>query len=126
MNGENMNDINAVLAHVDANVEASVARLAEIVRIPSISADPAYAGKCREAGEWVVRTLSGMGCEASLRETGGQPMVVAHTPPLHERPTQHSPLEVHAYPVDLQPGGVEQTYSLHDNPEQHSLLDVQV
>jgi hypothetical protein len=37
----------AVLAHAEADLEASLARLFELVRIPSISTDPAYKAECR-------------------------------------------------------------------------------
>ena len=52
--------------------------LFELLRIPSISADPAYAGDVRRAAEWLVADLKSIGFEASARDTTGHPMVVAH------------------------------------------------
>ena len=67
-----------VLATIDTNLDASVERLKELLRIPSISTDPAYAGDCRKAAEWLVADLSGQGFRAALHDTPGHPMVVAH------------------------------------------------
>ncbi len=73
-----MSDIAAILNHVDANLDASLDRLFDLLRIPSISTDPAYKAECRKAGQWLVDDLNGMGFQASLRDTPGHPMVVAH------------------------------------------------
>src|SRR3954471_5513365 len=73
-----MADVNAVLEAADAGLETSLERLFEILRIPSISTDPTYAPDCRNAAQWAVDELNEMGFEASLRDTPGQPMVVAH------------------------------------------------
>jgi acetylornithine deacetylase/succinyl-diaminopimelate desuccinylase-like protein len=73
-----MPTVDPVLAHVDAHIDESLQRLMALVRIPSISTDPAYAEKCRQAGQWLTDDLSAQGYEASLRDTAGHPMVVAH------------------------------------------------
>ena len=49
-----------------------------LLRIPSISTDPAYAADCRRAAEWLVADLNSIGFDASVRDTPGHPMVVAH------------------------------------------------
>jgi acetylornithine deacetylase/succinyl-diaminopimelate desuccinylase-like protein len=51
--------------------------LMALLRIPSVSTDPARAGDVREAGEWVLQNLRGMGLQAELCETGGHPIVYA-------------------------------------------------
>ncbi len=66
------------LSAIDANLTGSLDRLFELIRIPSVSTDPAYSGDCRKAADWVVGQLRELGFEASARETGGQPMVVGH------------------------------------------------
>ena len=71
--------LDAVLARIDADLEPAVGRLLELLRIPSISTDPAYAGDCQEAADWLVRDLQALGFDASKRETPGHPMVVAHS-----------------------------------------------
>src|SRR6476659_45619 len=50
--------------------------LAEFLRIPSISADPAHAGDVRQAGEWVCDFLRDAGGEAELFDWEGQPLAL--------------------------------------------------
>ena len=50
--------------------------LAEFVRIPSVSADPAHAADVRQAGEWVRDYVRRAGGEAELVETDAQPLVI--------------------------------------------------
>ena len=70
----------ALLAEVDRAFDASTARLADFLRIPSVSTDPAYAGEVRRCAEWLVAELRGIGFEAEACATAGHPMVVAHHP----------------------------------------------
>ncbi|AOX16065.1 M20/M25/M40 family metallo-hydrolase [Kozakia baliensis] len=70
--------LNQVLAQVDRGMEESLGRLFALLRIPSISAQPKHAGDCRAAAEWLRKELADLGFEASVRETPGHPMVVAH------------------------------------------------
>jgi len=67
-----------VLAHVDADLPRATERLFELLRIPSISTDPAHDGACNSAADWLVANLSAIGFGASKRPTPGHPMVVAH------------------------------------------------
>jgi acetylornithine deacetylase/succinyl-diaminopimelate desuccinylase-like protein len=69
----------SVLARIDADLDLSLARLFDLIRIPSISTDPAYKGDCARAAEWLSAELAGLGFEASVRPTQGHPMVVAHS-----------------------------------------------
>ena len=59
--------IDAALAHADANIEASLARLFELLRIKSISTDPAYRRGVRAAADWLVDDLASDGFDASAR-----------------------------------------------------------
>jgi acetylornithine deacetylase/succinyl-diaminopimelate desuccinylase-like protein len=70
--------LDAVLAHVDSTIDDSVARLFDLLRIASISTDPAYKDECRKAADWLSSELSGLGFNASVRPTTGHPMVVGH------------------------------------------------
>jgi acetylornithine deacetylase/succinyl-diaminopimelate desuccinylase-like protein len=70
--------IEPVLAALDAGLAKSLARLAELIAIPSVSTDPAFNHECARAAEWLVADLKSIGFEASVRPTTGQPMVVAH------------------------------------------------
>jgi acetylornithine deacetylase/succinyl-diaminopimelate desuccinylase-like protein len=68
----------AVLKRLDETHDEALDRLFELIRIPSVSTDPAFAPDCRKAAEWCVRQLSGLGFDARLVPTAGHPMVVAH------------------------------------------------
>ncbi len=73
-----MSHLDAVLARLDADLDASLERLFHLLRIPSISTDPAFAADCRRAADWLAEDLRGMGFDASARPTDGHPIVVAH------------------------------------------------
>ena len=66
-----------ILAHIDANIDASLDRLFELLRIPSISAQPAHREDCLKAANWARQTLADMGFTARISETSGLPGVVA-------------------------------------------------
>ncbi len=68
----------AVLDKLDQNRDAALSRLFEILRIDSISTDPAFAPACRRAAEWCAGQLRDIGFDASVRDTTGHPMVVGH------------------------------------------------
>ena len=70
--------ISPVLAKIDQSLDDSLKRLFALMRIRSISTDPAFAEECRKAAEWLVADLKTIGFDASLRDTPGHPMVVAH------------------------------------------------
>jgi acetylornithine deacetylase/succinyl-diaminopimelate desuccinylase-like protein len=73
-----MSVLNPVLDHLDANLDRSLQRLFELLKMRSISTDPAFASECRRAAGWLVGDLREIGFEAGMRETAGHPMVVAH------------------------------------------------
>jgi acetylornithine deacetylase/succinyl-diaminopimelate desuccinylase-like protein len=66
----------AVLAQVDRDLEASVDRLFALLRIQSVSTDPAYAAQCRAAAEHVAADLRTLGFDTSVRATEGHPVVI--------------------------------------------------
>jgi acetylornithine deacetylase/succinyl-diaminopimelate desuccinylase-like protein len=68
----------SVLDFADANLASSRAALFDLLRIKSISAQPAHAADCVAAAEWWRDQLAGLGFEASVRPTAGHPVVVAH------------------------------------------------
>jgi acetylornithine deacetylase/succinyl-diaminopimelate desuccinylase-like protein len=55
---------------------AVVDELAELIAIPSVSADPAHSGDVRRAAEWVRDFVGAAGGTAELVETDGQPLVI--------------------------------------------------
>src|SRR5215475_1288432 len=66
----------AVLQKIDADLDQSLERLFDLLRIQSISTDPAYKAQCQAAAEHVAKDLSGIGFETSVRPTKGHPIVV--------------------------------------------------
>ena len=70
--------IEKVLDQIDADLPQSIERLCELLRIPSISTDPAFKGDCETAADWLVADLESIGAIASKRQTPGHPMVVGH------------------------------------------------
>jgi acetylornithine deacetylase/succinyl-diaminopimelate desuccinylase-like protein len=73
-----MADLDKVLARIDDDMEAALDRLFAVLRIKSISTDPAYKEDCRKNAEWHAADLASIGFEASSRPTPGHPIVVAH------------------------------------------------
>jgi acetylornithine deacetylase/succinyl-diaminopimelate desuccinylase-like protein len=72
-----MTDADAVLARADRDLPLSLARLKELLRIPSVGTDPGFHAECRRAAEWLRNDLEAVGFVAQLRETTGQPVVLA-------------------------------------------------
>ncbi|MGE0034265.1 MAG: M20/M25/M40 family metallo-hydrolase [Xanthobacteraceae bacterium] len=66
----------AVLDKIDANLDQSLERLFDFLRIQSISTDMAYKDQCKAAAEFVAKDLSSIGFDTSVRPTGGHPIVV--------------------------------------------------
>jgi len=98
-----------VLDHLDANLDASLDRLFQLLRIRSISTDPQFKDECRKGAEWLVEDLKSIGFEASARETPGHPMVVAH----HEGPAGAPHVLFYGH-YDVQP--VDPVELWHDDP----------
>ena len=70
--------LDAVLARIDETLPQAIERLFGLLRIRSISTDPAYKAECAAAADWLAADLRSLGLEASVRQTPGHPMVVGH------------------------------------------------
>ncbi|OIQ42326.1 MAG: hypothetical protein BM560_07810 [Roseobacter sp. MedPE-SWde] len=70
--------LNDVLDRIDTELDAATQRLLELLRIQSISTDPAYKAECDKAADWLVADLNSIGIKAEKRLTPGHPMVVGH------------------------------------------------
>src|SRR5579859_8120348 len=66
-----------VLDHIDADFDNSLQRLFALLRIKSISADPAFAGDCKAAADHLAGDIASLGFDARVRPTAGHPAVVA-------------------------------------------------
>ncbi|MGH6942784.1 MAG: dipeptidase [Geminicoccaceae bacterium] len=72
--------LDSVLAQLEADFQPAVERLRQLLRFPSIGTDRAYREPTRKAAEWLAAELRSIDFDASLRDTAGQPMVVAQHP----------------------------------------------
>ncbi|MBN2761221.1 MAG: M20/M25/M40 family metallo-hydrolase [Rhodobacteraceae bacterium] len=66
-----------VLSRIDADLPQALERLSDLLRIPSISTDPAHKADVEAAADWLVKELAAMGFSARKDPTTGHPMVVA-------------------------------------------------
>ena len=73
-------DTAPVLAHIEATLDQARERWFDLLRIPSVSAQPAHAGDCRRAAAWMRAQLDAMGFETAVHDTAGHPVVLAHHP----------------------------------------------
>src|SRR3954452_9683789 len=67
----------AVLDRIDADFDRSLERLFALLRIKSISADPAFADDCKAAADHLARDIATLGLAAEVRPTAGHPAIVA-------------------------------------------------
>src|SRR4029453_11568672 len=64
------------LARVPEDAQALTEQLAELIAIPSISADRTHAGDGGAAGEWVCGRIRAAGGKAELVDWHGQPLAI--------------------------------------------------
>lgn len=72
--------IDAVLQHVDAELDNAQGRLFDLLRIPCISTDPAYKADMQRAAEWLAGQTRELGFSVEIMPTPGHPVVLAHYP----------------------------------------------
>ena len=89
--------LNAVLARIDSDLDASLERLFTLLRIPSISTDSKYNADCERAAEFLKADLETLGFKARLQPGCGHPIVVGH------RPKQGAPHFLFYGHYDVQP-----------------------
>src|SRR3954469_13248050 len=66
-----------VLDRIDADFNNSLERLFTLLRIKSISADPAFAGDCKAAADHLAGDIATLGFATKVRPTAGHPAIVA-------------------------------------------------
>ncbi|WP_419758235.1 dipeptidase [Acidisoma sp.] len=72
------NQVEAVLANLETTQDEARARLFDLLRIPSISAQPAHAEDCAQAARWLAHEFAAIGFTTEIRETAGHPIVLGH------------------------------------------------
>src|SRR6476659_1002329 len=73
----NAPQLQPVLDHIDADFDNSLERLFSLLRIKSISGDPAFAGDCKAAADHLARDIASLGFATEVRPTAGHPAIVA-------------------------------------------------
>src|SRR6185312_46606 len=68
-----------VLDHIDADFDNSLQRLFALLRIKSISADPAFAADCKAAADHLASDIASLGFDAKVRPTAGHPAIIARS-----------------------------------------------
>jgi acetylornithine deacetylase/succinyl-diaminopimelate desuccinylase-like protein len=71
-----MSVLDKVLDRIDQDLDRSLERLFGLLRIRSISTDPAYRDECRQAAEHLAKDLGTLGFQVDIRPTAGHPVVV--------------------------------------------------
>ena len=89
-----------VLKSIDNEHEKSLARLIELLSIPSVSTDPAFAKDCRSAADWCAKTLHDIGFDSEVVATTGHPVVLAKDKP---KPDPDKPHVLFYGHYDVQP-----------------------
>ena len=92
-------NLSAVLDRVDTDFDRSLQRLFSLLRIKSISADPAFNEDCAKAAQHIADDLKTIGFSAEVRPTAGHPAIVARS----ESPAPGGPHVLFYGHYDVQP-----------------------
>lgn len=79
--------VNDVLSDLDKRRDSTVQRLAEFLRIPSVSTKPDHRHDMRRCATWLADRLREGGLTAEIRDTPGHPIVLAKNDHVPNRPT---------------------------------------
>ncbi|MHC4216988.1 MAG: M20/M25/M40 family metallo-hydrolase [Planctomycetota bacterium] len=72
--------LDPVLQKLEADLEPAIERLCTLLRIPSVSTDPAYQPEVQRCATHVADDLSSIGLDSTVHQTDGHPIVIAHHP----------------------------------------------
>ena len=95
----NQQNVTEVMKSIEAHFDDAVGRLQAILRIPSISTDPAHDADVRAAAEWFDREFKSLGFECEVVDTPGHPVVFAERKP----PSEDAPTILYYGHYDVQP-----------------------
>src|ERR1700676_4908052 len=73
----NAPQLQPVLDRIDADFDNSLERLFALLRIKSISADPAFVADCKAAADHLAKDIATLGFATEVRPTAGHPAIVA-------------------------------------------------
>src|SRR3954468_17094849 len=66
-----------VLDRIDADLDNSLERLFSLLRIKSISSEPAFAADCKAAADHLAKDIATLGFATEVRPTAGHPAIIA-------------------------------------------------
>lgn len=75
-----MPDMQTLIQSITDNRSDYLNRLFQLLRIPSVSADPAFTQDVYKAGKWVAEQFESMGLSVQMVKTKSHPIVLAETP----------------------------------------------
>ena len=81
-----MTDLKAIDHYLQQTQPKHLEQLKSLLRIPSVSADPAYRDSVSAAAKSVLDTLAAAGLKTELIPTDGPPLVYAESPPVAGKP----------------------------------------
>jgi acetylornithine deacetylase/succinyl-diaminopimelate desuccinylase-like protein len=79
--------MSAIDEYLSAQAERFEQELCQLLRIPSVSTDPAYREDIDRAAQWVADHLGRLGFATEIIRTDGHPIVLAESPPVEGAPT---------------------------------------
>lgn len=79
------------MSNIDRYLQSQAERfeeeLCQLLRIPSVSADPEHRDDVRRAADWVADQFRRLGFSTEVIRTSGHPLVCAESPPVADAPT---------------------------------------
>ena len=72
-------NIQPLLDHLTADHDNAVARMCDLLAIPSVSTDPAYADDVKRAAAWHASDLEALGFAVDVIAAGGHPVIIARS-----------------------------------------------
>ena len=80
--------MNSTQSYIQSNKERFLSELLELLKIPSVSADPAFTSDVKKTAEFVKQSLEKAGCDlVEIHETAGHPIVYGEKMKSEDLPT---------------------------------------
>ncbi|MHC4406556.1 MAG: dipeptidase [Planctomycetota bacterium] len=77
----------AIDEYLDAQAERFEQELCQLLRLASVSTDPACRDEVRRAADWLAQRFERLGFATEVVETAGNPLVLAESPKVDDAPT---------------------------------------
>lgn len=73
-------------SYLNEHSDTFLAELFDLLRVPSVSADPDHAGDMTMAAQWLVDKLAAIGMKSEVVATEGHPIVYGESPRVEGAP----------------------------------------